>query len=719
MAPNPYALCPCGSGKKLKFCCGDIQDDLDRFRKLAGQQPAGAEALIRQLIRRHPDKENLLLELSNLIDRQGRIPEIRELLANFLKSHPDNPRILARLAFYCVMSDGFENSRRILHRALQIASKVCAEDMARIVGTIGIQFSGARIPMASREHLALAVRLAAPIPEMSKGLLQALAAFERDSSIPLPLRSSHALLPVAGTDEVMQQDLRARKLSLIGCWEPAAILYARMAEANPNDGATWFNLGLCRAWDARSLEAAEALHKAAVLLPDWESSVEAETLAQLLEVVKPGQNYSVSTVRFPAHNLSELVSKLENHDRILKFSIDDFEEENSENEYFKIGEYEVYDRPITTTATADVASVPRSVAEIEVFDVMDETADQSSAGPVIQISGPDFQREEAIAILKSLGDNLIDFAAEQKIGRSLSAMMAAKPFDFGLFRAHESTGPEYRRLLREAIANALEDWLKTPAATLDGKTPLEASQIPEMRVRLAGFVNAVRMAVTAQDKIVDENDILDRLGLPRFTRLKIGESQHVLHLSVQNLMRLIPSELNDQQLSEFVSRCGMLGMIDQTRTGLDVLFGRPECLEEFGVFRACMMRASIARADDDLSKIDECFNRARKHCENKPDAFRQLLEIDIRELAMRLDDRTDPGIIPILHHLRDKVIRKLPDVYGLVVDQLHSTGCEHLLPELEPQSEVGAGVSGGLWTPETAQKPEASGSSPLWLPGQD
>ena len=40
MAIDSYALCPCGSGKKVKFCCSkDILHELEKpLRALAGEQ---------------------------------------------------------------------------------------------------------------------------------------------------------------------------------------------------------------------------------------------------------------------------------------------------------------------------------------------------------------------------------------------------------------------------------------------------------------------------------------------------------------------------------------------------------------------------------------------------------------------------------------------------------------------------------------------------------
>lgn len=34
MATDPYAQCPCGSGKKVKYCCAKLQGEIDRVVSL-------------------------------------------------------------------------------------------------------------------------------------------------------------------------------------------------------------------------------------------------------------------------------------------------------------------------------------------------------------------------------------------------------------------------------------------------------------------------------------------------------------------------------------------------------------------------------------------------------------------------------------------------------------------------------------------------------------
>ena len=37
MAIDPYALCPCGSGKKLKFCCSDLGSEIEKVHEWAAE----------------------------------------------------------------------------------------------------------------------------------------------------------------------------------------------------------------------------------------------------------------------------------------------------------------------------------------------------------------------------------------------------------------------------------------------------------------------------------------------------------------------------------------------------------------------------------------------------------------------------------------------------------------------------------------------------------
>ena len=61
MAVDHYAPCPCGSGKKLKFCCGDLAAEIEKIDKLVvADQPRAALAQVEHLLAKDPTRASLL-----------------------------------------------------------------------------------------------------------------------------------------------------------------------------------------------------------------------------------------------------------------------------------------------------------------------------------------------------------------------------------------------------------------------------------------------------------------------------------------------------------------------------------------------------------------------------------------------------------------------------------------------------------------------------------
>ena len=72
MAVDPYAPCPCGSGKKVKFCCSDLVGDIEKIhRMIEGDQPRAALRHAEQTLAKHPGRASVLdlkATLEQLVD---------------------------------------------------------------------------------------------------------------------------------------------------------------------------------------------------------------------------------------------------------------------------------------------------------------------------------------------------------------------------------------------------------------------------------------------------------------------------------------------------------------------------------------------------------------------------------------------------------------------------------------------------------------------------
>lgn len=723
MSQDPYSVCPCGSGRKLKFCCGDILTDLIRIQRLEENQPEAAEKQLRDLLAKFPNREVIVAELNTLLCRAGRYGDARELVTAFLKRNPDHPRGLVLLSRIALVTEGYESCRRLLHRTFQISSRTYPLEIAELAVAIGLYLVSVHEYMGGREHLALGARLAGP--ERGRQYLMNLAMLEADPVIPGILRTPHTLLPVTGDSEFMQHDQRARKLSSIGCWEPAAILYSRMTETHPDNGVVWHNLGLCRAWDGRSSEAAGALHQAARLLSDFDVAAETEALAQILDQRLPDRQYRLVRYDFPVQSGSQLLTVLDDAPGFLRYDDEGSDEESESTIPAGMQRAAMYDqlqRPPQAGPLTDGSQLSEVVADIELLDIVDETQ-ASAAGirtPILRVSVVEDQADEVLQQLRGVCGDLLGSATGERQEPAVVVLQPrdAREFDIRLNMPDDVSKSQFRDLTRGLNDQLAEKWMHRPVLALGGRTPLQAAADPDSRMVLAGAVLALSVNARYFDRAFNESMLRQKLGLPEPAASHIPAGQHCAAYPYFVLRRLDVATLDQQQLLEYCNRVSMLGLADLARKGLDELLRRPEALAEFGTVRACLMRAAIARAENDLQTMTACTQQAREAASHSRESFREVLEIEIRELAMRLDDPSDPELVGLLHRIRDRYIAKLPEIGEVIQAQLLASNCAHLIAELDTMA-VTAAASGTLWTPQSGSQPATGGGGSLWLPGQD
>ncbi|MEZ6127621.1 MAG: tetratricopeptide repeat protein [Planctomycetaceae bacterium] len=703
MAHDPYSPCVCGSGKKLKFCCQDILADMIRIEKLIDNQPDAAEKLLRSLLTQHTDKEVLVTQLASILTRKGQHQEAREQLVRFLQQHPDEPRVLLALADVCLSIDGFAASRRLVHRAFQLGARRFPGGVAMLASRIAGQMAQFGRAMAVREHLALAVRMA-PADRRSALLMQ-LANFESQRTIPFPFRGRFGLLPVELNDEELQnEELRARKVSQIGCWEPAAILYSRLIEKQPDSAELWHNLGMCRAWDGQISEAAEAMHKAADLMSDFDSAAEAEALAQLLDLETTSDTYSIVQRSIPVTSVSELLTKLEAEPRIA----DARSSEEQPRGLRIVGEFELLTEAMSDDVDAD--DLPEVLADITVIDADHDDED----GPRVLVVALDADIEAATELFQQFADGHLTSAPLESPTTISRMPRECRMFDWKIHHPVSLGSSTIRELDQQRLQDALQTWLTTPQTQLGGASPMDAAKDMTNHVKVAGSLIVLDVTCNRMGYDPDLSPLRDKLGLPEAKPLETTEQQSITSLPLMQFSRLDPTRLTDSQVVEFTNRVTLVRHLWLLERATAELLNRPAAMEEFSPMRAYLLRANVLRERNLLPQASECFAAAREAVGDQQDAFRTRLELDIRELSCRLDNPQDPELPRLLGAIRDRYFLKIPEIEEVIRGELADNGCTHLLDQLEPAT---AGSGGGLWTPG-ADKP-AGGTGKLYIPGQD
>ncbi len=719
MANDPYSSCPCGSGKKLKFCCGEFLPDLQRAFRLRENQPEAAVKLFRDLLRKHPDKDVILRELTLTLNELGLSAEARQEVANFLKAHPDQPTALLSMSEISLQEDGFEASRRILHRTFQICARSQPAGISFLASIVAAEMGRVGCLMAAREHLSLAVRTATG--ERQRNLVLQLVRFESETTLPYLFRSAYSLLPVDCSDDAVQQDVRARKLSILGCWEPAAIIYNRLADAYPTEGAIWYNLGLCQSWDGRLAESAGSLHHAATLLKDFDQAVTAEALAQQIESQLSTERFSTFAVRLNVRSVSDLLTRLESEPLLHRNDSHDHDNCNHPDGTGHAAEMILLSSAITAEELTDASLLPESIADVDLYDITD--ADEAVAAgihqPFLLISASENHLDTALVKLRAIAGDLIITPGDQEEKELISfERPESRPFDHRFFCPAGMTQKRFRELTRQREPQAVEEWLQAPQTSLGGKSALESANDESLKIKRAACVIGLMVIAARNDLAPDFGSVRQRINVPAPSPRQVPQNMVMAAISAIDYERIDAAKLTDTQLHEFTNRCSVLGLRHQIRAGLDELTKRPQSIKDYDARRGWLMRAAIARVEEDYDLAYQCLDHARESAAAGAEAFRHQLELDIRELSYRLDDPSDAALITLLHRVRDRYLHKIPEIEGVIREQLQIAGCSHLTSELEGGMQVvGAGTGSSLWTPGATE--EAAESGKLWMPGQE
>lgn len=137
MPIDPYAACPGGTGKKIKFCCSDLVGDLEQIDRLleADQVTAGLEQVERQLAKT-PGRACLLAIRTKLQLATRRFDDAAASAAEFLAAFPSNPLALGQAAVAEAIKGRVQEAAGLFDKAREAAGKEIGPEMERIAATL-------------------------------------------------------------------------------------------------------------------------------------------------------------------------------------------------------------------------------------------------------------------------------------------------------------------------------------------------------------------------------------------------------------------------------------------------------------------------------------------------------------------------------------------------------------------------------------------------------
>ncbi|MEX0726216.1 MAG: hypothetical protein WD065_08105 [Planctomycetaceae bacterium] len=722
MATDVYQPCPCRSGKKFKFCCHPVSDDMAKiYHSVENGQLRSAIQALEKLETGPTLYPQVVIEHANLLMRENDYQGAKTLLQKLLIQEPNHPLAIALFGMTALLADGIDKARHAVYRAYLhggAAGSDVTSNMAMFLATYHLLN---RRFLASREHLALSMRLA---PENKRQeIFVKLLQFDGDRRVPYAYRSVHPLVDCKMSGEYEKAYRRARRFCETGCFAEAHRTFTTLAEqqSEPEVAAPlWHNAGYALAWDGQDEAAADALHKAAKFYTDAAAAIECEMLAQLLDQFDTKDVVQIKSIWYPVESVSRLLTVLGDRPQFRK-TMDLDDEQNDSADDNPVAEFDVADRPASAYSaekTYTLDDLPIVLARLRVYD----RDDRRQLPGRVYLTGYEGDRWDAAnEVLQEVTDGGIDFNAAnpQEIAQAEEFPREALLFERDWMIPHGTPGKIVLEFEQEHWRRVIGDkWPNSALNALGGAAPHSVAGDAAFRLPLTAAIYVLDAHCDSRSFHLPIEEVAARLQVELLPALDVTEETPLQSITAFGLLRLPLEKLSDKQMSYALNR---ILLVHHGRLLYEVfrqILERPACLVNLDLNRLYMTMLELSRERFAKEERLSWIKKGKVEAKNDEKPFERSLEWSMREVVVRVEDPHDPELNPLLMHMWDYYGTKIPDLRQYLAAMLNTL---KIAPPWEQGSRFVTGETGtnpGVWTPQSQQTP-APGTSKLWVPGQD
>jgi tetratricopeptide (TPR) repeat protein len=708
MSLDPYSFCPCGSGKKIKFCCcSDLASDLDRVIKMfAGDQRIACLAQVDKLINEGKDRAAFLAIKTRLHFELEQVEEAKEVVQRFFEKYPDNPIALSQSAILQSMDPEGPDGVDLLQRAFDICEGKIPSDVVDALGSVAQRLLADGKVIAARAHLMITTALNEE-DENSRALVAELMSSQQ---IPMLLRTGLSLYPVPEDAPYRSALEEAVQGANLGLWAATVEKLEYLTNRFPEEPAVWSRLATMQCYLGHHPQAVEALRRFVGLKRvSLEAAVEAEALAQMLDV-DSDEPLELRSIVFHVPDAERLIERLLSDPQASRLPDGLTPRTVDEDAPPPKVALEILDRPkLTSMADIELTNIPRIVGELFVFG---KQTDRDARAEFI-LPSIDLESSQ-IKLCEWLGDLLGAEESQVKVA-DIPGIMARLELRE---KFPEDATPDQIDDLRtqSQMTHILECWPHIEMRVLDGKSPAAAASIAPLRKRLLACLLRLEMGLEQIPRKLDSNQLRANLGIPCVETIDPWKKD-IPQIPIWQLSHVDILKLSDEQLYQSFQRAVMygaahaisqLGLEALTRDSLreqlptDVLHGllgrwsysSRESLDHLLKAREAAVDNGRSPAVWIVAELPLRFQR------REVDEFEKLVE----EIQLRYID--EPGILPRLQ----QTLMQLGFVSN--TDEAPEETAEPVLANpTEAASEI--------WTPENPASSKESDKPGLWVPGDD
>jgi tetratricopeptide (TPR) repeat protein len=564
MSLESYTPCPCGSGKKFKWCCEPIYKEIDRAftQENEGQHDVAAR-IMAEIVAKHPTNPEAWGRQAQLLLAHDKLEEAEQALEKAFAINPNYPfglLLRARLRF----SEGeVAGSLLLARRAADAYDPEAKDQLAEVYALIYQAEMRLNRPIAG--HAAVKIYAhCAPADDQARTMLD--AEFGPKGRQPEAVRRDYQLLPPTPTvtgDRRAAWD-RALGTAIVPRLGDLARLFEQLTKDDPNDLSAWFNLGVARAWIGDNRGALDALNQYLEREPD---DLKTTPAATLMEVMRFGHGmeddcdyleYSFAFTLRDGDAVSKLLTDWQKANRLLVMP------RQQDNTLLAM----VLEFGTTGIVTSDAA--PPRYGRLAGYFL--------AVGGVIRVWGFD---NEAVGRLRDEMRPRLSIPASEAQERRGPRQFHEVVTDALVFPVQVPQEEAQKMVLEEATKYFEGTWIHKPRKSLNGKAPTEAVGSPLLRKKLRGIVQFIQdCAHIGLLASYDFNRLRDKVGLEGAvptsqTAAAATTGPNIAAMNATDLASLNLETLTDAQMEEAFQTAQKVDAPDLARQFAQTLVSRP------------------------------------------------------------------------------------------------------------------------------------------------
>ncbi len=717
---DQYATCPCGSGKKIKFCkCKDSVGELDRVMKMIdGKQIVPALDRLSTILTEHPDAAWALAIRGRMLLDLREYDSLAENADRFIRLQPSNPLALTQRAAAQVFRGEVKTATLSMLEALT--------ESGRDVDSFVLDVSSAVAYLLARQGIYLTARVYASLAmmahgyegrEMSGSLLRQLNSSptlnQLLKSIPQPIERPSDVEWGERFDEAATL-LRSNKVLL------AESKLESLRRTLPNEPAILSGLLTCAIWrgdvDAQSmflkkLSACESLDfdqrvnfraiSCLVNADDRDLAAECFRLDAEIESLEPLELAMTADFRFvalPAEMLSQIRESEDDIPPRAGFQILD------------------RDRPSIEEGLPPIEQIPEAHAMVFLFG---KQTDRSARLEVHDVLSGSLDEVRSI-IEKAVGGSI---ELKQSESDPLPFLAVIQPQVAMLrFKATPVEADAMQeQLTQQRLPLAIT---KTKLGILGNASLAETASDPSKLLERSVVVRAAEQYDAIVSKglsILDEVYRVANVEKPTTIQLSDDEIESVSNTA---LNRIDPSKLNNESSLYLLQRAQQISSTPAIRMFADRVIAA-ELPQEMQMAKL-LAYSTLINASTNAQEAINTIEKAKSFADENKLPIANLL---LSEVSLRLQAGDGEGFQNAIQTLTTRYGNE-PEVMAQLQQMLIQMGVIRPdgSPRRAPTAPAGiapagseATSSGGIWTPDGGGSPAgpASGGGKLWVPGMD